>query len=111
MVVSVVSDMAEIQDLVRGMPVEVGQINRSLKALWEQEGDCPDQSIVDQFRSLQRSPGCAEREHAANGTDNARACLSGHSLGGESGGFETEGPSVDQCTLSHHASRRETGLQ
>jgi len=30
--------MAEIQDLTRGMPVEVAQINRSLKALWEQEG-------------------------------------------------------------------------
>ena len=31
--------MAEFQDLVRGMPVEVAQINRSLKALWEQEGN------------------------------------------------------------------------
>jgi glucose-6-phosphate dehydrogenase assembly protein OpcA len=31
--------MSEIQDLVRGMPVEVAQINKSLKALWEQEGD------------------------------------------------------------------------
>ena len=31
--------MAEIQDLTRGMPVEVAQVNRSLKALWEQEGD------------------------------------------------------------------------
>ena len=30
--------MAQIQDLTRGMPVEVAQINRSLKALWEQEG-------------------------------------------------------------------------
>src|SRR5690348_4743303 len=30
-------DMAQIQDLTRGMPVEVAQINRSLKALWEQE--------------------------------------------------------------------------
>jgi glucose-6-phosphate dehydrogenase assembly protein OpcA len=31
--------MAQIQDLVRAMPVEVAQINRSLKALWEQEGN------------------------------------------------------------------------
>ena len=31
--------MTEIQDLARGMPVEVAQINRSLKALWEQEGN------------------------------------------------------------------------
>ena len=31
--------MTEIQDLVRGMPVEVAQINRSLKVLWEQEGN------------------------------------------------------------------------
>ena len=30
-------DMAQIQDLTRGLPVEVAQINRSLKALWEQE--------------------------------------------------------------------------
>jgi glucose-6-phosphate dehydrogenase assembly protein OpcA len=31
--------MTQIQDLARGMPVEVAQINRSLKALWEQEGN------------------------------------------------------------------------
>jgi glucose-6-phosphate dehydrogenase assembly protein OpcA len=31
--------MTEIQDLARGMPVEVAQVNRSLKALWEQEGN------------------------------------------------------------------------
>ena len=31
--------MTEFQDLVRGMPVEVAQVNRSLQALWEQEGD------------------------------------------------------------------------
>jgi glucose-6-phosphate dehydrogenase assembly protein OpcA len=30
--------MAEIKDLTRGMLVEVAQVNRSLKALWEQEG-------------------------------------------------------------------------
>jgi glucose-6-phosphate dehydrogenase assembly protein OpcA len=30
--------MAELQDITRGMPVEVAQVNRSLKALWEQEG-------------------------------------------------------------------------
>src|SRR5438552_8607340 len=30
--------MAQIQDLTRGMPVEIAQINRSLKALWKQEG-------------------------------------------------------------------------
>jgi glucose-6-phosphate dehydrogenase assembly protein OpcA len=29
--------MSEIQDLARGLPVEVAQINRSLKALWEKE--------------------------------------------------------------------------
>jgi glucose-6-phosphate dehydrogenase assembly protein OpcA len=31
--------MTEIQDLARGMPVEVAQVNRSLKALWEQQGN------------------------------------------------------------------------
>jgi glucose-6-phosphate dehydrogenase assembly protein OpcA len=31
--------MAEFKDLARGMPVEVAQVNRCLKALWEQEGN------------------------------------------------------------------------
>jgi glucose-6-phosphate dehydrogenase assembly protein OpcA len=31
--------MVELQDLSRGMPVEVAQVNRSLKKLWEQEVD------------------------------------------------------------------------
>jgi glucose-6-phosphate dehydrogenase assembly protein OpcA len=30
--------MPEMQNLTRGMPVEVSQVNRSLKTLWEQEG-------------------------------------------------------------------------
>ena len=33
------NDMAEIQNLARGMPVDVAQVNRSLKTLWEQEGN------------------------------------------------------------------------
>jgi glucose-6-phosphate dehydrogenase assembly protein OpcA len=31
--------MPEIQNLARGMPVDVAQVNRSLKTLWEQEGN------------------------------------------------------------------------
>jgi glucose-6-phosphate dehydrogenase assembly protein OpcA len=31
--------MTQMQDLARGMPVEVAQVNRSLKTLWEQEGN------------------------------------------------------------------------
>src|ERR1700738_1171464 len=41
--------MAEIQDLTRGMPVEVAQINRSLKALWEQEGAVLTKSSLINF--------------------------------------------------------------
>ncbi|MBV9130692.1 MAG: hypothetical protein JO298_09950, partial [Verrucomicrobia bacterium] len=31
--------MTQFEDLVRGMPVEVAEVNRSLKVLWEQEGN------------------------------------------------------------------------
>src|ERR1700726_543114 len=41
--------MAEIQDLTRGMPVEVAQINRSLKALWELEGAVLTKSSLINF--------------------------------------------------------------
>jgi glucose-6-phosphate dehydrogenase assembly protein OpcA len=41
--------MAEIQDLTRGMPVEVAQINRSLKLLWEQEGNVSTKASLINF--------------------------------------------------------------
>jgi glucose-6-phosphate dehydrogenase assembly protein OpcA len=41
--------MTEIQDLARGMPVEVAQINKSLKALWEQEGDVVTRASLINF--------------------------------------------------------------
>ena len=63
--------MAEIQDLTRGMPVEVAQINRSLKAALGAGGERLDEGFVDQFRRIQRSRGCAQRKYAAHGTDNA----------------------------------------
>jgi glucose-6-phosphate dehydrogenase assembly protein OpcA len=41
--------MTEIQDLARGMPVEVAQVNRSLKALWEQEGNALTRASLINF--------------------------------------------------------------
>src|ERR1700748_2191979 len=48
--------MAEIQDLTRGMPVEVAQINRSLKALWEQEGNVLTKASLINFAVYSEAP-------------------------------------------------------
>ena len=48
--------MPEIQDLVRGMPVDVAQINRSLKALWEQEGDVLTRASLINFAVYSEAP-------------------------------------------------------
>jgi len=41
--------MAELQDLSRGMPVDVAQVNWSLKALWEQEEDVVTRASLVNF--------------------------------------------------------------
>src|SRR3984957_7685518 len=46
----------EIQDLVRGMPVDVAQINRSLKALWEQEGTVLTRASLINFAVYSEAP-------------------------------------------------------
>jgi glucose-6-phosphate dehydrogenase assembly protein OpcA len=48
--------MPEIQDLVRGMPVEVEQINRNLKALWEQEGAVLTRASLINFAVYSEAP-------------------------------------------------------
>src|ERR1700738_33621 len=48
--------MPEIQDLTRGMPVEVAQINRSLKALWEQEGNVLTKASLINFAVYSEAP-------------------------------------------------------
>lgn len=48
--------MTEIQDLTRGMPVEVAQVNRSLKALWEQEGDVLTKASLINFAVYSEAP-------------------------------------------------------
>jgi glucose-6-phosphate dehydrogenase assembly protein OpcA len=48
--------MTEIQDLARGMPVEVAQINRSLKALWEQEGNVLTRASLINFAVYSEAP-------------------------------------------------------
>jgi glucose-6-phosphate dehydrogenase assembly protein OpcA len=48
--------MTEIQDLARGMPVEVAQVNRSLKALWEQEGNVLTRASLINFAVYSEAP-------------------------------------------------------
>ena len=48
--------MTEFQDLARGMPVEVAQINRSLKALWEQEGNVLTRASLINFAVYSEAP-------------------------------------------------------
>jgi glucose-6-phosphate dehydrogenase assembly protein OpcA len=48
--------MTEIQDLARGMQVEVAQINRSLKALWEQEGNVLTRASLINFAVYSEAP-------------------------------------------------------
>jgi glucose-6-phosphate dehydrogenase assembly protein OpcA len=48
--------MTEFQDLVRGMPVDVAQINRSLKALWEQEGNVLTRASLINFAVYSEAP-------------------------------------------------------
>jgi glucose-6-phosphate dehydrogenase assembly protein OpcA len=48
--------MAEIQDITRGMPIEVAQVNRSLKALWEQEGRLLTKASLINFAVYSEAP-------------------------------------------------------
>src|ERR1700761_331633 len=48
--------MTEFQDLVRGMQVDVAQINRSLKALWEQEGNVLTRASLINFAVYSEAP-------------------------------------------------------
>lgn len=48
--------MTEPQDLVRAMPVEVAQINRSLKALWEQEENVLTRASLINFAVYSEAP-------------------------------------------------------
>ncbi|MBV8375404.1 MAG: glucose-6-phosphate dehydrogenase assembly protein OpcA [Verrucomicrobia bacterium] len=48
--------MPEIQDLVRGMPVEVAEVNRSLQVLWEQEGDVLTRASLINFAVYSEAP-------------------------------------------------------
>jgi len=74
-------------------------------------GERSDQSFIDQLRGLQRSPGCAQRKHPADGTGDARACLPDHSPGGEPGGFQAKSSGVDQRALPFDRSKFQAGLQ
>ena len=55
-VIPTVKSMAEIQDLVRGMPVDVAQINRSLKALWEREWNVLTRASLINFAVYSEAP-------------------------------------------------------
>ncbi len=48
--------MTEFQDLVRGMPVEVGNVNRSLQVLWEQEGNVLTRASLINFAVYSEAP-------------------------------------------------------
>jgi glucose-6-phosphate dehydrogenase assembly protein OpcA len=48
--------MPEIQNLSRGMPVEVAQVNRSLKSLWEQEGNVLTKASLINFAVYSEAP-------------------------------------------------------
>ncbi len=48
--------MTEFQDLARGMRVEVAQVNRSLKALWEQEGNVLTRASLINFAVYSEAP-------------------------------------------------------
>jgi hypothetical protein len=93
------------------MPVEVAQVNRSLKALWEQEGDVLTKASLINFAVYSEAPDALSvntqlmeeitREHAC------RVIL----LAANPAAAKTQGTSVDQRTLSRHAGRSQTGLQ
>src|SRR6202051_2058536 len=48
--------MPEILDLVRGMPVDGAQMNRSLKSLWEQEGNVLTRASLINFAVYSEAP-------------------------------------------------------
>jgi glucose-6-phosphate dehydrogenase assembly protein OpcA len=48
--------MPQLQDLVRGAPVEISQINRRLNELWEQEGDVLTKASLVNFAVYSEAP-------------------------------------------------------
>jgi glucose-6-phosphate dehydrogenase assembly protein OpcA len=50
------ASMPEMQDLARGTPVEVSQINRSLSSLWEQEGHVLTRASLVNFAVYSEAP-------------------------------------------------------